>query len=67
MRDDVEFWSRGGETGEGFGGGGAGSEWGGSGDNGENWIGAGLGRERASATVFSRPGTCTMELVNSAM
>jgi len=32
-----------------------------------DWIGAGLGRERASATMFSRPGTCTMELVNSAM
>jgi len=26
--------------------------------------GVGLGRERASATVFSRPGTCTIELVN---
>ena len=29
--------------------------------------GVGLGRERASATVFSRPGTCTIELVNSAI
>ena len=55
------------DTGEGLGGGRAGSEWGGGEDNGEDWIGAGLGREKASATMFSRPGTCTMELVNSAM
>ena len=63
----MEVWSSGGETGEGLERGGAGSEWGGDGDDGENGIGAGLGRERVSATTFSRPGTCTMELVNSAM
>ena len=37
-----------------------------SGENtGEGWTGEGLGRESVSATVFSRAGTCTMELVNS--
>ena len=59
--DDVEVWSRGGETGEK----GVGARLGWGKTLGEI-IGVGLGRDRASATVFSRPGTCTMELVNSA-
>ena len=49
-------------------GGGAGfGEGGGKEVTGEVRAGAGEGQERASAKVFSLPGTCTMELMNSAI